>query len=117
MPPRALTRMGAGAEVDSVKAARDPPTARKEPLRWNIFGKAYDLTPFLDQHPGGRRILMTCAGELDRCVACAALARAGQQGYRRAGAQRVLLASAATALRRGPPSAGEKCIKHYELVG
>ena len=45
-----------------------PVVIRKKRMVWNIFGAAYDLTPFLDVHPGGRRILETCAGELDWCV-------------------------------------------------
>ena len=36
-----------------------PVVIRKKRMVWNIFGAAYDLTPFLDVHPGGRRILET----------------------------------------------------------
>jgi fatty acid desaturase len=32
---------------------------------WSIDGKAYDLTPFLDRHPGGRRVLELARGERD----------------------------------------------------
>ena len=32
---------------------------------WNIDGKIYDLTTFLDKHPGGRLILESCYGEDD----------------------------------------------------
>ena len=32
---------------------------------WKIHGKLYNLTDFLDKHPGGRRILETCRGNND----------------------------------------------------
>jgi linoleoyl-CoA desaturase len=32
---------------------------------WNIHGTRYDLTKFLDKHPGGRSILESCRGDLD----------------------------------------------------
>ena len=32
---------------------------------WKIKGKKYDLEPFLDKHPGGRRILTACKGDND----------------------------------------------------
>lgn len=32
---------------------------------WKIHGKVYDLTPFLDKHPGGRVILEACEGDKD----------------------------------------------------
>lgn len=35
---------------------------------WSIHGKKYDLTKFLDTHPGGRLILESCKGDTD-CTA------------------------------------------------
>ena len=32
---------------------------------WKIHGKCYDLTNFLDKHPGGKTILSACKGEED----------------------------------------------------
>ena len=32
---------------------------------WNLYGKKYDLTDFLDKHPGGRRILELSKGNKD----------------------------------------------------
>lgn len=32
---------------------------------WKIHGNVYDLSNFLDKHPGGRRILETCQGDND----------------------------------------------------
>ena len=32
---------------------------------WKINGKIYDLTNFLDKHPGGRAILLACQGDDD----------------------------------------------------
>ena len=35
---------------------------------WNIYGKQYDLTKFLDKHPGGKDILLKCENEKDLTV-------------------------------------------------
>jgi cytochrome b involved in lipid metabolism len=32
---------------------------------WKIHGKIYDLTNFLDLHPGGKNILKICEGNED----------------------------------------------------
>ena len=32
---------------------------------WNLYGKSYDLTNFLDKHPGGRHILENVKGDRD----------------------------------------------------
>jgi linoleoyl-CoA desaturase len=36
---------------------------------WKIHGKVYDLTSYLDKHPGGRLILESCQGEKDATAA------------------------------------------------
>jgi cytochrome b involved in lipid metabolism len=33
-----------------------------------IEGKVYDVTPFLDEHPGGFDTLVSNSGEFDMCV-------------------------------------------------
>ena len=43
-------------------------TNRRERNVWNIHGKRYDLTEFLDNHPGGRTILESCKDDND-CTA------------------------------------------------
>jgi len=35
---------------------------------WNVYGKQYDLTKFLDKHPGGKDILLKCENEKDLTV-------------------------------------------------
>ena len=34
-------------------------------ILWNLYGKRYDLTNFLDKHPGGRRILELSKSDKD----------------------------------------------------
>lgn len=36
---------------------------------WNIHGKTYDLTEFIDNHPGGKLILQQCKGTKDSTAA------------------------------------------------
>ena len=36
---------------------------------WKIHGKVYDLTNFLDTHPGGKLILEQCKGDDDLTAA------------------------------------------------
>jgi cytochrome b involved in lipid metabolism len=35
---------------------------------WRIGGKWYDLTPFLDKHPGGREILLLARDRYEDCT-------------------------------------------------
>jgi linoleoyl-CoA desaturase len=35
---------------------------------WNIYGKQYDLTKYMDKHPGGKEILLKCENEKDLTV-------------------------------------------------
>ena len=35
---------------------------------WNIYNKQYDLTKYMDQHPGGKDILLKCKNEKDLTV-------------------------------------------------
>ena len=37
----------------------------QERVLWNIYGNRYDLTNFLDKHPGGRKILELSRSEKD----------------------------------------------------
>jgi cytochrome b involved in lipid metabolism len=35
---------------------------------WRIGGKWYDLTPFLDMHPGGKEVLLLCRDRFEDCT-------------------------------------------------
>ena len=37
----------------------------QERVLWNIYGNRYDLTNFLDKHPGGRKILELSRSDKD----------------------------------------------------
>ena len=37
-------------------------------MSWNIYNKQYDLTKYMDQHPGGKDILLKCKNEKDLTV-------------------------------------------------
>jgi len=37
-------------------------------MSWNIYNKQYDLTKYLDNHPGGKDILLKCKNEKDLTV-------------------------------------------------
>ena len=61
-PPGTSKEALAGKKVYSLSEAKDHTT--EEDCWVVIFGKVYDVTKFLDEHPGGYDIILTNTGVL-----------------------------------------------------
>ncbi|KAJ2746376.1 hypothetical protein GGI20_001372 [Coemansia sp. BCRC 34301] len=50
------------SEVKSFTASQIQPHSTREDIWIVVHGKVYDVTPFLDEHPGGEEVMLEYAG-------------------------------------------------------
>eukprot|EP00411_Alexandrium_monilatum_P022040 CAMPEP_0175210338 /NCGR_PEP_ID=MMETSP0093-20121207/14597_1 /TAXON_ID=311494 /ORGANISM="Alexandrium monilatum, Strain CCMP3105" /LENGTH=441 /DNA_ID=CAMNT_0016503571 /DNA_START=90 /DNA_END=1415 /DNA_ORIENTATION=+ len=62
--PQNVSRSSSEAQLDrpTTPSPRSDPSAPCDPNLWYIYGKSYDLSGFVDRHPGGRLAILSGRG-------------------------------------------------------